>query len=163
MQFPTCHLTTHGEMWYFINKQHNPQPQTTDRQVGICRAVPKITCHCETSAHTGRGNPPVSGEMFRKVPVKLGAAALFGGNRYLVPWDRGIATPVCALARNDIKYSANNNLSCPAASASFHHYTIPRTNRKAGSFLFTPAAENLPFIHNLPYPSVSSRDLQAYW
>ena len=41
-----------------------------EKQIGVCRAVPKITCHCETSAHTGRGNPPVRGEMYRKAPRK---------------------------------------------------------------------------------------------
>ena len=32
----------------------------------------KKRCHCETSAHTGRGNPPVRGEMFRKAPENGG-------------------------------------------------------------------------------------------
>ena len=35
-------------------------------------ALFQVSCHCETSAHTGRGNPPVSGEMFRIVPEKRG-------------------------------------------------------------------------------------------
>ena len=61
----------------------------------------QVSCHCETSPQTGRGNPPVRGEMYRKVPGRMGVAAIFGGNRYLVPFNRGIATPVCALARND--------------------------------------------------------------
>ena len=30
--------------------------------------------------------------MFRQLPRRLGFAAIFGGNRYLVPWNRGIAT-----------------------------------------------------------------------
>ena len=47
------------------------------------------------------GNPPVRGEMYRKAPGKTGIVAVFGGNHYLVPFNRGIATPVCALARND--------------------------------------------------------------
>ena len=42
--------------------------------------------------------------MYRKEPEKTGVVAVFGGNRYLVPFDRGIATPVCALARNDRKF-----------------------------------------------------------
>ena len=54
------------------------------------------------------GNPPVSGEMYRKAS-KNGNSTIFGGNRYLVPFNRGIATPVCALARNDSKYSTNTN------------------------------------------------------
>ncbi len=45
--------------------------------------------------------PPDRGEMYRKVPGSVGTTAIFGGNRYLVPFNRGIATPVCALARND--------------------------------------------------------------
>ena len=49
--------------------------------------------------------------MHRIVPERVKVAAIFGGNRYLVPFSRGIATPVCALARNDSKYSTNTNLS----------------------------------------------------
>ncbi len=44
----------------------------------------------------------------------MGADAIFGGNRYLVPWGRGIATPVCALVRNDSIFwlaFSNTNLS----------------------------------------------------
>ena len=47
------------------------------------------------------GNPPDRGEMYRQFPYGAGNLAIFGGSRYLVPWGRGIATPVCALARND--------------------------------------------------------------
>ena len=39
--------------------------------------------------------------MSRKLPRRLRFAAIFGGNRYRVPFNRGIATPVCALVRND--------------------------------------------------------------
>ena len=39
-----------------------------------------------------RGNPPVRGEMFRIAPCVVGTAALFGGNRSLVPFIWGIAT-----------------------------------------------------------------------
>ncbi|MDY4489716.1 MAG: hypothetical protein SPE19_04220, partial [Candidatus Faecousia sp.] len=59
----------------------------------------------------GRGNPPVRGEMYRIVPERVEVAAIFGGNRYLAPFNRGIATPVCALARNDSKYLTNTNFS----------------------------------------------------
>ena len=71
----------------------------------------QVSCHCETSAHTGRGNPPDRGKMYRKVPERMGSPAIFGGNRYLVPFNRGIATPVCALVRNDSKNSTNTKLS----------------------------------------------------
>ena len=42
--------------------------------------------------------------MFRKAPERMGVSAIFGGNRYLIPFNRGIATPVRALARNDSVY-----------------------------------------------------------
>ena len=38
-------------------------------------------------------------------------SAVFGNNRYLIPLNGGIATPVCALARNDSKEYSNTNLS----------------------------------------------------
>ena len=47
-----------------------------------------------------RGNPPVRKEMYRKAP-KMGTPAILGGYRYLVSFNRGIATPVCGLVRND--------------------------------------------------------------
>ena len=47
------------------------------------------------------GNPPVRGKMYRIAPERVEIAAILGGNRYLVPFNRGIATPVCALVRND--------------------------------------------------------------
>ena len=49
--------------------------------------------------------------MYRIVPERVEVAAVFGGNRYLVPFNRGIATPVCALARNDSVFLTNTNLS----------------------------------------------------
>ena len=71
----------------------------------------QVSCHCETSALKWRGNPPVRAEMFRKLPRRLRLSSIFGGNRYRVPFNRGIATPVCALARNDSKERSNTNLS----------------------------------------------------
>ena len=41
--------------------------------------------------------------MLRKLPRRLGFFAIFGSNRYLAPFNRGIATPVCGLVRNDRK------------------------------------------------------------
>ncbi|MDY6180514.1 MAG: hypothetical protein SPI15_06640, partial [Candidatus Faecousia sp.] len=37
---------------------------------------------------------------------KAGIVTVLGGNCYLIPFNRGIATPVCALARNDSVFSA---------------------------------------------------------
>ena len=39
-----------------------------------------------------RGNPPVRWKMYRQLPYRAGIVAIFGGNRYLVPFIRGIAT-----------------------------------------------------------------------
>ena len=44
------------------------------------------------SALKWRGNPPVRGELHRIVPERMEVAAIFGGNRYLAPFNRGIAT-----------------------------------------------------------------------
>ena len=52
------------------------------------------------SAHTGVAIPRLEGKCTEKHP-KMGTSAIFGGNRYLVPFNRGIATPVCGLVRND--------------------------------------------------------------
>ena len=71
----------------------------------------EVSCHCETSPQTGRGNPPDRGEMYRQLPNSGGNVTIFGGNFYLVPLIGGIATPVCALARNDSVYLTNTNLS----------------------------------------------------
>ena len=47
------------------------------------------------------GNPPVREEMYRQFPYRAEKYSIFGGNRYLVPFNRGIATEAVALARND--------------------------------------------------------------
>ena len=56
--------------------------------VGLCPKLPVIASQC---AHW-RGNPPVRGEMYRKEPERMGDSTIFGGNRYPVPFNRGIAT-----------------------------------------------------------------------
>ena len=55
------------------------------------------------SAQDFRGNPPVRREMYRQLPYRVGKQWYFGGNRHLVRFNRGIATPVCGLVRNDRK------------------------------------------------------------
>ena len=64
------------------------------------RMCPKLPVIANQSADWC-GNPPVRGEMYRQASEKTGIVTIFGGNRYPVPFNRGIATPVCALARND--------------------------------------------------------------
>ena len=41
---------------------------------------------------SGVAIPLLRGEMYRKVHKKMGTPAIFGGNRYLAPFNRGIAT-----------------------------------------------------------------------
>ncbi|MDY4490019.1 MAG: hypothetical protein SPE19_05770, partial [Candidatus Faecousia sp.] len=74
----------------------------------------QVSCHCETSPQTGRGNPPVRAEMYRLAPERVEVATIFGGNRYLALFNRGFATPVCALVRNDSVISTNNNFPFPS-------------------------------------------------
>ena len=60
----------------------------------------KKCCHCETSAHTGRGNPPVERNQVTAT-TKNSRSSLFWCFSVHFTINRGIATPVCALARND--------------------------------------------------------------
>ena len=53
------------------------------------------------SAHTGVAIPQLEGKCIDNCPTERGNVAIFGGNRYLVHFNGGIATPVCALVRND--------------------------------------------------------------
>ena len=75
--------------------------------VGLCPDYLSL----RTSAHAGVAIPRLEGKCIDNCPIGQGNAAIFGGNRYLVPFIMGIATPVCELARNDSIYSTNNNLS----------------------------------------------------
>ena len=54
----------------------------------------RVTNHLSlrTSPLKWCGNPPVRGRMYRIVPERVKVAAILGGNRYLVPFNRGIAT-----------------------------------------------------------------------
>ena len=64
-----------------------------------------------TSPQTGVAIPWLEEKCIDNCPTERGNVTISGGNRYLVPFNRGIATPVCALARNDSKCSTNNILS----------------------------------------------------
>ena len=44
------------------------------------------------SAHTGVAIPRLEGKCTEKYPEEWDSPAIFGGNRYLVPLNRGIAT-----------------------------------------------------------------------
>ena len=70
----------------------------------------KVSCHCETSAHTGRGNPPDRREMYRKVPEKVGVARFLA---VIVTWffsTGGLPHQCAHLLRNDSIYFTNTNL-----------------------------------------------------
>ena len=54
-----------------------------------------------TSAHAGVAIPRLGGKCIDNFPTDRENTAIFGGNRYLVPFIGGIATPVCGLVRND--------------------------------------------------------------
>ena len=54
-----------------------------------------------TSPQTGVAIPRLEEKCIDNCPTERGNVAISDGNRYLVPFNRGIATPVCALARND--------------------------------------------------------------
>ena len=102
------------QMHYVLRAvDRNPQvPPTGNAPANWCLSLRvKVSCHCEPVRLSGVAIPLLRGEMYRIVPERVEVATIFGGNRYLVPFNRGIATPVCALARNDSKYSTNTNLS----------------------------------------------------
>ena len=76
--------------------------------VALCPKLPVIARPVRTLVVA---IPQLVGKYIDNCPTERGNVAIFGGNRYLVPFNGGIATPVCALARNDSKYSTNTNLS----------------------------------------------------
>ena len=59
------------------------------------------SCHCETSAHTGRGNPPAPWNQVTITTKNRSDSHSFRYYSVHFPTNRGIATPVCALVRND--------------------------------------------------------------
>ena len=83
--------------------------KSAERQIVVYHCASKFPVIANQSADWC-GNPPVRGEMCRKAPAKMGIVTVLGGNRDLIPFNRGIATPVCALARNDSFYSPNTYL-----------------------------------------------------
>ena len=72
--------------------------------IGLTQQYDKLVfekrCHCETSAHTGRGNPPAPWNWV-SITTKYRNAPVFGYYSVHFPSNRGIATPVCGLVRND--------------------------------------------------------------
>ena len=83
------------------NWNHAYQASSAARQIGVCKDASQITCHCEPVRLSGVAIPRLERKCIDNCPTARGSVAIIGGNRYLVPFNRGIATPVCALARND--------------------------------------------------------------
>ena len=54
-----------------------------------------------TSPQTGVAIPRLEGKCIDNFPTGQGNTSIFGGNCYLVPFIRGIATPGSGLVRND--------------------------------------------------------------
>ena len=75
--------------------------------VGLCPKLPVIARPVRTLVVA---IPRLEGKCIDICPTERQNLAIFGRNRYLVPLNGGIATPVCALARNDSKYLTNTNL-----------------------------------------------------
>ena len=63
---------------------------SANRKIDVCRILAVIA----SQFANWRGNPPVRGEKYRQLPYGAGNLAIFGGNRNLVPLNRGIATPL---------------------------------------------------------------------
>ena len=95
-----------------------------ERMINWCL---KKCCHCETSVLKWRGNPPVEWNPVRLPPKIAASSTLSGTIRYISPLSKGIATPVCALVRNDSKYSTNFNLP-PRGMAFGRAMQKPRMN-----------------------------------
>ena len=75
-------------------------PQQCDKLVFVGLS-PGFLSLRESSAHWSWQSPYLVGKCIDNCPTGRGNTAFFGRNRYLVPFNGGIATPVCALARND--------------------------------------------------------------
>ena len=82
----------------------------------------KVSCHCETSAHTGRGNPPVRGEMYRKAPRKWELLRFLA---VIVTWffsTGGLPHQCAHLLSNDSKERTNTNLSLSSGRFSSYRF-----------------------------------------
>ncbi len=81
-----------------------------ERKIGVCLSASNFSVIARPVRTLVVAIPRLEGKCIDNCPTERGNVAISGGNRYLVPFNRGIATPVCALVRNDSKYSTNTNL-----------------------------------------------------
>ena len=97
----SCQSAFCGRIVFVIDNSVNGRigfSQLPDKLVFVaaCQSILSL----RTSPQTGVAIPRLEGECTDKHP-KNGSSTIFGGNRYLVHFNGGIATPVCALVRND--------------------------------------------------------------
>ena len=85
-------------------------------------------CHCEPVRLSGVAIPRLEEKCIDNCPTEQGNAGIYGGNRHLAPFNRGIATPVCALARNDSVFSSAHFQTpiCRHAVKSDGHVLFPK-------------------------------------
>ena len=88
----------------------------------------KYSCHCETSAHTGRGNPPVSVERFRKLPKSWDSSRFSVVIVTCFLSTGGLPHHLSALVRNDRKFG----VSASNANLSPHRTVLKKTSPEAG-------------------------------
>ena len=91
--------------------KNDSQVSASVRQIGVCRSASKFPVIARPVRTLVVAIPRLVGKCIDNYPTELENLAIFGGNRYIVPFNGGIATPVCALARNDSKERTNTNLS----------------------------------------------------
>ena len=106
---------------------------------------------------SGRGNPPDREEPYRKAPGRMGFAAIFGGNRYLVPFNRGIAT---TSVRTGLAMTAFFQTPiCRAVPLFILKIAIPRPLPGDGLFISFAKTVNCQWIQSVP-PAPASRRLR---
>ena len=88
--------------------RNDPKPAIVPRKRTDKLVFVEYLLSLRASAHTGVAIPRLEGKCIDDCPTEQENLAIFVRNRYLVPLNGGIATPVCALVRNDSVFSAHN-------------------------------------------------------
>ena len=71
------------------------------QKIGVCRFLFRFSVIARPVRTLVVAIPRAEGKCIDNCPTEWETLAIFGGNRYLVPFNGGIATPACALVRND--------------------------------------------------------------
>ena len=72
---------------FFARRKDKIQPSRHGKLVFV-----KKRCHCEPVRRTSVAIPQLERKCIDNCPIERGTAVIYGGNRYLVPFNRGIAT-----------------------------------------------------------------------